>query len=125
MGLAVAGGDEAGDPEEGAFGLGIGQVGDGEAGGLGAGGVHGVGEGGGTLTCTGTGTNGTTFTPTSGVATATGCSITPGGTGYTLTATSSGLSTATRKPPPGNIPTARMGIYPHMYPQPWSAPIVA
>ncbi len=45
--LAVAGGDEAGDPEEGAFGFGVGQVGDAEAGGfgVGAGGVHGVVDG--------------------------------------------------------------------------------
>ena len=56
----------------------------------------GTNPGGGTLTCTGTGTNGTTFTTAaSGLATATGCKIDKIGTGYTLTASSSGLSTGT------------------------------
>jgi len=45
--LSISGGDEAGDPEEGAFVVGVGEFGDGLAGGfgVGAGGVHGVGEG--------------------------------------------------------------------------------
>jgi len=44
--LTVAGGDEGGDPEEGAFGLGVGEVGDGLAGGfgVGVGGVHCIGQ---------------------------------------------------------------------------------
>jgi len=47
LSLAVAAGDEAGDPEQGALEVGVGEFGDGLAGGfgVGAGGVHGVGEG--------------------------------------------------------------------------------
>ena len=56
--------------------------------------TSGTGTAGATLICSGTGTNGTTFTASSGVATATGCKIDKAGTGYKLHATSGTLTAA-------------------------------
>jgi hypothetical protein len=53
---------------------------------------------GGTLTCSGSGAGGLTVTAVGGVATFTGCSINKTGTGYTLVASSSGLTSATSSP---------------------------